>query len=44
MLEQTMIYSEERGTWNLIVNGEWYFEGTWEQCEQMMFDNACEEE
>ena len=21
-----MVYSEERGTWNVIVNGEWYYE------------------
>lgn len=27
-----IVCSEERGTWNVIVNGEWYFEGTYEQC------------
>ena len=21
-----LVYSDERGTWNVIVNGEWYFE------------------
>lgn len=42
MLDQELIYSEERGTWNLFVNGEWYFEGTYEQCEEMMFNNACD--
>ena len=21
-----MIYSEERGTWNVFCNGEWYYE------------------
>lgn len=21
-----LIYSEERGTWNVFVNGEWYYE------------------
>lgn len=40
MLDQTMEYSEERGTWNLFVNGEWYLEGTYEQCEEAMFNNA----
>ena len=42
MLNQEIVYSEERGTWNLIVNGEWYFEGTYEQCSDMMFNNATE--
>ena len=36
MLNQELIYSEERGTWNLFVNGEWYFEGTYEQCEEVI--------
>ena len=44
MLEQYMEYSESRGTWNLFVNGEWYLEGTYEQCENAMFNNACEED
>lgn len=26
-------YSETRGTWNLFYNGEWYLEGTYEQCQ-----------
>lgn len=39
-MNQELIYSEERGTWNLFVNGEWYYEGTYEQCEEMMFNNA----
>lgn len=31
------VYSEERGTWNVFTDeGEWYFEGTYEQCEQMV--------
>lgn len=30
-----IIYSEERKTWNLFVNNEWYAEGTWEYIEQM---------
>lgn len=41
MLEQRMEYSEERGTWNLFVDNEWYLEGTYEQCEEAMFNNAC---
>lgn len=40
-MSQTMVYSEERGTWNLFVDNEWYFEGTYEQCEEAMFNNAC---
>jgi len=40
MLDQRMEYSEERGTWNLFVNNEWYLEGTYEQCEEAMFNNA----
>lgn len=43
MLNQDMVYSEERGTWNLIVNGEWYLEGTYEQCEEAMFNNAVDD-
>lgn len=23
-------YSQLRGTWNVFVNGEWYYEGTYE--------------
>lgn len=42
MLDQELIYSKERGTWNLIVNGEWYYEGTYEECSEMMFNNACD--
>lgn len=26
MDEVTMVYSEERGTWNVFVNNEWYYE------------------
>lgn len=32
----TMVYSPERGTWNIFCDGEWYAEGTYEQMEQMM--------
>ncbi len=42
MLDQRFVYSEERCTWNRIVNGEWYFEVSYEQCEEMMFNNACD--
>ncbi len=28
----TMEYSESRGTWNVIADNEWYYEGTYEQC------------
>ena len=30
----TLVESKERGTWNVIVDGEWYFEGTYEQAEK----------
>lgn len=30
-----MFYDERRGAWELVVNGEWYFEGTYEQVERM---------
>lgn len=38
----TMVHSEGRGTWNVIVDGEWYFEGTYEQCCEVM-DNLFDE-
>lgn len=41
-MNQELVYSEERGTWNLFVDGEWYLEGTYEQCEEAMFNNACD--
>ena len=45
MIRQEMFYSEERETWNLFVDGEWYLEGTYEQCEDAMFINAtCDDE
>ena len=28
-------YWEYRGTWNVIVNGEWYYEGNYEQAERV---------
>lgn len=31
-----MVYSEERGTWNVFVGAEWYFEGDYEQCMKCM--------
>lgn len=30
-----MEFSNERQTWNVFVNGEWYYEGTWEQADQI---------
>ena len=44
MLTQHIEYSESRGTWNLFVDGEWYLEGTYEQCEEAMFNNAVYED
>lgn len=38
-----MIWSEERGTWNVFVNGEWYYEGNYEEAcnvaDSFYFDN-----
>lgn len=39
-MQQELIYSEERGTWNLFVNGEWYMEGTYEECNDTMINNS----
>lgn len=43
-MTQNLVYSEERGTWNLFVDGEWYAEGTYEQMDDMMFNNAVSED
>ena len=37
-METGIFWSEERGTWNLVVDGEWIFEGNYEQCEDMYFN------
>lgn len=37
MHDVTMVYSEERGTWNVIADGEWYFEGNYEQAERIFW-------
>ena len=34
-----MVYSKERDSWNLFVDGEWYAEGTYEQMESMYENN-----
>lgn len=31
-----LVYSEERDTWNLFVDGEWYYEGNYDRCIDMM--------
>lgn len=42
-MQQQMEYSEERGTWNLFVDGEWYAEGTYDLIEGMYENNRmCE--
>lgn len=43
MLDQRLIYSEERKTWNLFVNNEWYYEGDFETCSEMMMNNAVDD-
>lgn len=30
-----MVYSENRDTWNVFVNGEWYFEGNYENANEV---------
>ena len=30
-----LIQNKETGTWNVIVNGEWYYEGNYEQAERV---------
>ena len=52
MLYQEIVFSEERNSWNLIVNGEWYAEAkisefgsqkAYEQMEEMYENNLqCE--
>lgn len=33
-----MIYSKDRGTWNVVVNGEWYYESeNYEQAENVFY-------
>lgn len=40
-METRIIYSEERKTWNVFVDGEWYFESAdYEQASEVMF-NCC---
>lgn len=31
-----MFYSNERGTWNVFDGAEWYFEGTYEECAEIV--------
>jgi hypothetical protein len=35
-MDAYMEYSNERGTWNVFICGEWYFEGTFEQAEECL--------
>ena len=40
-----MEYSEERKSWNVFVNGEWYYESKdYEQAENVFFSFFCEED
>ena len=43
MMNQNLVFSEARQTWNVFVDGEWYFEGTYEQCETVMWNNAMDD-
>lgn len=44
-MDKVILYSKERGTWNLFVYGEWYLEGTYEECEKALANiNCCENE
>lgn len=39
-----MVWSESRGTWNVFLDAEWYFEGTFEQCCDIVNMFNCPEE
>lgn len=39
-----IVYNEERGTYNVIVNGEWYAEGNYEYCNDVANSFLCPEE
>ena len=47
-MDVRLIYSEERGTYNVFVNGEWYFEGNYEDAlrvyQSFLFDDKEYEE
>lgn len=42
-METGIIYSEERGTYNLFIDGEWIFEGSYEQCEEMYYNSMADD-
>lgn len=44
MANVNMIYSEERKTWNVFVDGEWYYEGTYEEADKVYMNCVCPEE
>ena len=35
MVHDIMLDQSAAGTWNVFIDGEWYFEGTYEQCDQV---------
>jgi len=37
-MESGIFWSEERETWNVIFDGEWLYEGDYEQCEEIYFN------
>ena len=44
MCNATMEYSESRGTWNVFLGNEWYYEGTFEACCDIVNSwNACDD-
>jgi hypothetical protein len=34
-MDVELVYSEERGTWNVFHNGEWYYEGNYEDANEV---------
>ena len=37
-----LVFNEDRETWNVFINGEWYFEsGDYEQAENVYFNCMC---
>ena len=42
--EVNVEYSKERNSWNVFVNGEWYFEGNYEQANDVANSFLCPDE
>lgn len=38
-MEMDLVFNDHKGTWNLIKDGEWYAEGSYEQMQEY-YDNC----